>query len=995
MSYKEPLTIIEITQKKCSLEYGSKIYEVDDIGEAGGVVFYIDETVTPNIVYEAWTADETGTYEFKTTQTAGGGSGTAIGTGYTNTYTDVGDDADYPAFKVAIDATHGGYTDWFLPSKDELEALIVSGVYPSDHYWSSSEDNTTNAWLQNTDSGTHISEEKDKTFAVRLIRSFDADGCLASVGVTGADKCYNTEGTCQDLENFADDTLTLRFGTRNAKYDGVYIMPFIQNVSMSPAVINAGGASADLAPLGKRATASISMTDPPHSDFIVDPYLSDRSFDPKERSTFWRKWLARNPYYRYTEIKILTGYIGDAYNELESRLYLIDKIDLGEESVSITAKDPLVLVSNKRAQAPKATGGILDEDIDEEATTFKLVGVFENEYPTAGIIRIKREVMSYTGSSLDENELTLTGVTRGIEGTTKEEHKEDDRAQVCLKYSAQLPHDIVYDLMTTYSQVDTDYIDYDEWNAEALDHLTLYVLTGLITEPVGVDELIGELLESTLSYVYWNEKESQLKYKAYRPPTVTPPVITEREDVIAGSLSVSDYPDARLNQIWLFWGQKDPTEKLDNDNNWASIRIRVLGDDKYKDRPVRKIYSRWLADDAQALDITARMLARFQIPPKRITCQLLNNALFWTGQYITVDTKKIVDQYGQKLQALCEIISAQKERDLITYGMQSYSYVTPAEVPVPENMIILSVNDLFGYQKYDGTNGTINLINKYLKIWDAQGDEGGAETHEHDECTQNSGNAGTRGVQSAVSGSNHSAKQHQHQLTHQHDPWVNDPLNRSVIPYVGKGNLTSAMLMFYDSGVIPEGWEVLASYLNRYIKCAGSGSVNSGNSNHIESHTGNVASVTPASQLIFGPGNVRIMPQFNHTHSMNHLHTVVYDLIRINLLPVVITTGEIIPSGICAFFIGSVPPEGWSVYSEAKGRFIKASETVLETGGTIDHDHDGDMNTTTSGNHSSYGDVSSGATQVTQAPHNHSITHTHETQDWQPPFRELMFCKKD
>lgn len=51
---------------------------------------------------------------------------------------------EHPAAAVCRDATHGGYIDWFLPSKDELNLMCgqkgVVGGFASDFYWSSSEE---------------------------------------------------------------------------------------------------------------------------------------------------------------------------------------------------------------------------------------------------------------------------------------------------------------------------------------------------------------------------------------------------------------------------------------------------------------------------------------------------------------------------------------------------------------------------------------------------------------------------------------------------------------------------------------------------------------------------------------------------------------------------------------------------------------------------------------------------------------------------------------
>jgi hypothetical protein len=821
--------------------------------------------------------------------------------------------------------------------------------------------------------------------------------CTAEKGVTGSDKCYNTRATCQDPANYDEDLITLRFGTGNARLAGYYIMPFVKKVSLSPVIINAGGASSDLSPLGKRATATISMEDPPHSDFMVDDYIADREFSPIERSTFWRKWVKRNPYYRYTEIKVLQGFVGDDYEELEVRTYLIDKINIANNGVTITAKDPLVLVANKQSQAPAATGGILTADLNDSAVTFIIEGALDGEYPTAGILRINDEVLTYTGISQTEDEVTFTGVTRGQYGTEAVEHEAEDRVQLCLKYTEELIHDIIYDLMINYASVPEEYINYAEWKEESETYLSLYILTSLITEPTGVDSLIGELLESTLAYVYWDETEALLKLKAYRPPITTPNTITEKKDILKDSITVEDYPDSRINQVWLFWGQKDPTEKLTTEKNFSRLRVRVLGEDYFQDRHVRKIYSRWLQDDAQALDITSQLLSRFQNPPRRITAALLSNDMFKPGNYVTVETKKIVDEYGLPQPVACEIVSAQKEETIIKYLLQSYRFITPAIVPVPDNMIILALNGLYGYQLYDGTNGTIDLIGKYLKCSDEQGGTGGSETHQHSLYSGNSGKNPLVHFRSYPDNF-YGGRDHTHSINHLHAAVENNHPHVQVIPYVPDeySVLQASMLMFYCGGNAPDGWEIKIDLINKYIKCGLSYSAAGGSAAHQHFHTGNSGATTPDHYAFGAVDNDECSDDNSHTHSIAHVHELLNNLIYIGVIPVTISTAEEIPSGMCAFFIGDVPPAGWSVYSAANGRFIKLAETSGGTGGSTTHSHDDSFTTGPGGGKEDDGYKDGMPIGNVGLPsHAHSMDHTHDEQDWQPPFQELMFCRKD
>jgi hypothetical protein len=78
--------------------------------------------------------------------------------------------------------TGGGYTDWYLPSKDELNKLYLNrvaiGGFISNSnglYWSSSEIQSYpyhSAWLQDFSNGSPLSIFKDFDVNIRAIRSF-------------------------------------------------------------------------------------------------------------------------------------------------------------------------------------------------------------------------------------------------------------------------------------------------------------------------------------------------------------------------------------------------------------------------------------------------------------------------------------------------------------------------------------------------------------------------------------------------------------------------------------------------------------------------------------------------------------------------------------------------------------------------------------------------------------------------------------------------------
>ena len=155
------------------------VFEIGDEGPAGGIVFYDKGEYSDGWRYlEAWTADEDGTYQWKTENTDTPGTSTGVGSGYENTYSAM-TGTEHPAAEVVRNATHGGYDDWFLPSRDELNEMYENlheeglGGFASAPYWSSSEVSALNAWRQLFyGSGSQGGVNKGNGVRVRAARAF-------------------------------------------------------------------------------------------------------------------------------------------------------------------------------------------------------------------------------------------------------------------------------------------------------------------------------------------------------------------------------------------------------------------------------------------------------------------------------------------------------------------------------------------------------------------------------------------------------------------------------------------------------------------------------------------------------------------------------------------------------------------------------------------------------------------------------------------------------
>jgi len=106
-----------------------------------------------------------------------GAGGTVLGTGNQNTVDIVATCLTAGiAAKICSDLTLNGYSDWFLPSRVELQKLhlnqVAIGGFASAVYWSSSEGTNLLAWTVEFPTSTSITLNKTASLRVRPIRYF-------------------------------------------------------------------------------------------------------------------------------------------------------------------------------------------------------------------------------------------------------------------------------------------------------------------------------------------------------------------------------------------------------------------------------------------------------------------------------------------------------------------------------------------------------------------------------------------------------------------------------------------------------------------------------------------------------------------------------------------------------------------------------------------------------------------------------------------------------
>ncbi len=176
-------------------------YALRDIGPAGGYIFYDkgsylkadftivkasgNGTVPITPTYSDWRYLEAASSDSPSAEWGcdgtliPGADGTAVGTGEQNTIDiEAGCTTPGTAADICVNLSLGGYSDWFLPSKDELNLMYTNlklqgvGGFADGFYWSSSEYGAVYAWLQTFNDGYQYYNGKNGTFRVRAVRAF-------------------------------------------------------------------------------------------------------------------------------------------------------------------------------------------------------------------------------------------------------------------------------------------------------------------------------------------------------------------------------------------------------------------------------------------------------------------------------------------------------------------------------------------------------------------------------------------------------------------------------------------------------------------------------------------------------------------------------------------------------------------------------------------------------------------------------------------------------
>ena len=532
-------------------------------------------------------------------------------------------------------------------------------------------------------------------------QTFGVSPCVA----TGT-PCFNTRNLshdCGDPDNYTQSTITIRFVETNGyEYwpsDSVPTMPILDAVSSNSAKIMPAE------DMGTRATCTISLRNALATMAGVDKNIIARDND-FHRGTFLGKFKARFPYIFGSPVRVYRGTIGGKF---AVEHYTIDNFSGPNNSGGMQFKlvDFLKLTNGKSAQFPPPTEGVLISDIDDAATSFTVepTGIGDIQYPASGKIAVGKEGMEFTRVG------DVFTIVRGIYGTT-EDHKLGDNVQLIGEYSGQTSADIIYDLIVNYTPLDASYIDLAAWQSEITDYQSsLY--SAQIAKPEAVSKLINELIEQAGLIFYADVITKKIILKVLRPIVSGS---TLNDDVING-FRQKENQGKRVSQVWTYYNQKDPLQKIDDQFNYYSSVISPSVENLYETEVIKKVFSRWIPAFAQsvALDLNSRILERYMNPPRDFTFNLFVDNQVSIGQGVYIEHNSIEDAFGDSDRRPAYITSVDFSDVYNSVMAQEFYFTEYTGVGGGGNILITIDDDITGLSLrdiYDSVYASISGVFK-------------------------------------------------------------------------------------------------------------------------------------------------------------------------------------------------------------------------------------------------------------------------------------------
>lgn len=404
--------------------------------------------------------------------------------------------------------------------------------------------------------------------------------------------------------------------------------------------------------LARFGQATIVLRDFVDADQTEDPFRDDVSRASKDHSasTYFRKLLARNPYWTGRTLRIKEGWSTDgtwiAADSITKTYVVRDIQGPTGGSVTITAVGPLQLLGLNNIQVPTTSRGRLLQDLTASATAATITP--ENaasDYGSSGYARIDDEIVGYTRDGLN---LTLT---RAQWNTVADSHSADGTIQECVAWTDTSVTTILTDLLTTHGGVDASYIDSTGWEDERDTWLTLYNFDAILSEPEKIVDIVRNILETCAAYMWWDDENALLRLRALRPAQANSATWTDADNLLSAPKIQRDMGE-RVSRADVLIQPRSWSAEMDEQSTY---RVRVLGQEtgdgetQHKTSQVAVIMTRWLDSEQINLAVRAGYQTAASLRDGLVTYTIevpAKDASLRIGEIVLVHTRNIVDRDG-------------------------------------------------------------------------------------------------------------------------------------------------------------------------------------------------------------------------------------------------------------------------------------------------------------------------------------------------------------
>jgi len=516
---------------------------------------------------------------------------------------------------------------------------------------------------------------------------FGIGACSAVLG--SGTKCFNTLSTCQvptDFDGSAEQVLTFTSEYIPGLQTGsIPPFPWLMKISTEPSVITPSEG------LGVRASCSVALQDAPWTDQGTDPYIGQAHrpvAQPESVGSFFGKLLKRQPYWEGRKIEIHTGYLDQAgkYDiaNFKKRTYLIERITGpdAQGNVIIKGRDPLRAADRDRALWPQLSNGALALDIIDSDTVLQLSTGQAAEYVASEYIRLGEEVMKVVGVNTALDRITVLRATlplfyqAGV--IIADDHDAGTTVQNCILYDGTRIDALIYDLLVNAAGIDPAFIDYAAWQVITNQWMASFNFKRLLTEPVGVKELLTGLTEH-LALLWWDDRSQLIKLDVLRQGGFgITPAWNDSAHIIANGPALERRSESRLSRVFVWFGMRTP---LADAKKAASYRLAQVSADlsqeeeqRYGSARQRIIYSEWLTAEQGgiALEVAGRLLNEYK--DTKVKTKVLVDPKdddIWTGDRFQLTTRQLQDEHGRPISTTFLVLEAE---ELISESGARYAY---------------------------------------------------------------------------------------------------------------------------------------------------------------------------------------------------------------------------------------------------------------------------------------------------------------------------------